>query len=155
MGILIDRTNAEDSRILDLVRLLDTELSEYDGDQHAFYDQFNQLHTIQYVVLLSGDDRPISCGALRLYDDFSMEIKRMYTLQDERRKGYAKRVLQELENWTSEMGYTRCLLETGSKQKEAVALYQNLGYKQIANYGPYKNVSNSICFEKKFLNGLR
>jgi putative acetyltransferase len=60
----------------------------------------------------------------------------------------ASKILKELENWAKELGYSRCVLETGLRQTSAVLLYQKLAYIQIPNYGQYIGVENSVCFEK-------
>ena len=31
---------------------------------------------------------------------------------------------------------------------EAIALYKKCGYQSIENYGPYKDLENSVCMEK-------
>ncbi len=56
--------------------------------------------------------------------------------------------LAELEKWAAELGYNKCVLETGKKQPEAIALYKRSGYKIIPNYGQYIGIENSVCFEK-------
>jgi putative acetyltransferase len=78
-----------------------------------------------------------------------MEVKRMYVLPAFRGRGIAMRILQELENWTAELGYHRCILETGKQQPEAIALYQKAGYTLIDNYGQYAGVYNSVCMQKE------
>ncbi len=50
--------------------------------------------------------------------------------------------------WASELGYTSCVLETGKRQPEAIALYTKNGYKIIPNYEQYEGVENSVCFRK-------
>ena len=45
------------------------------------------------------------------------------------------------------------LVETGDKQPEAIAMYQKLGYYDIAKYGEYINDPNSICMEKRLTDG--
>jgi putative acetyltransferase len=77
-----------------------------------------------------------------------MEIKRIYVTIEMRRNGVAVAVLNDLESWARELGYQRCVLETGDKMLEAIGLYKKCGYKIISNYGQYANVKNSICFEK-------
>jgi GNAT superfamily N-acetyltransferase len=77
-----------------------------------------------------------------------MEVKRMFTRPEWRGRGLAVKVLNELEVWAAEMGYTRCVLETGTRQPYAIALYRKAGYVQIPNYGQYEGVENSVCFEK-------
>ncbi len=54
----------------------------------------------------------------------------------------------ELEFWATEMSYEKCVLETGKRQPEAIALYAKNGYKVMRNYGQYAGIENSICFEK-------
>ncbi|KXK17393.1 MAG: N-acetyltransferase GCN5 [Candidatus Parvibacillus calidus] len=77
----------------------------------------------------------------------------MFVPLEKRGKGFASKVLQELENWSNELGYNRCILETGNKMSEAIGLYKKMGYKIIPNYGQYKNVESSICFEKLIYKG--
>jgi GNAT superfamily N-acetyltransferase len=56
--------------------------------------------------------------------------------------------LKALENWAREMSYSRCVLETGIRQPDAIALYKKNSYTLIPNYGQYIGVENSLCFEK-------
>ena len=64
------------------------------------------------------------------------------------RSGIATQILTELEKWATELSFKKCVLETGKKQPEAIALYIKNGYKIIPNYGQYEGVENSVCFEK-------
>jgi GNAT superfamily N-acetyltransferase len=54
----------------------------------------------------------------------------------------------ELENWAKELGYKKCILESGIRYIEAVKFYQKKGFQRIENYEQYKGKENSICFEK-------
>ena len=149
MMIKIIRTSSENKDFIDLVKLLDADLAERDGDDHAFYHQFNKIDVIKHVVVLYENEKPIGCGAIKEFDATAMEVKRMYTSPESRGKGVATKILSELEKWTKELSYDRCVLETGKRQPEAIQLYTKSGYKIVSNYGPYKGVSNSICFEKR------
>ena len=73
----------------------------------------------------------------------------MFVPESHRNKGIASEILQALEIWSKELGYKKCILETGKKQPEAIRLYEKNQYVIIPNYGPYENVENSICFEKE------
>jgi len=77
-----------------------------------------------------------------------MEVKRMFVLPEFRGKGIATKILVELENWAKELLYNKCVLETGKRQPDAIALYEKNGYLKIPNYGQYANMENSVCFEK-------
>ncbi len=146
--ITIKRTSSEDSVFINLVKLLDAELAIADGDQHVFYSQFNKIDKIKYVVLVYENEIPLGCGAIKEFGKDVMEIKRMFVSPDKRNKGFATRILIELENWASELSCTRCILETGKRQPDAIGLYKKNGYKPIPNYGQYAGVENSVCFEK-------
>ena len=147
--IILIRTNSDNKDFIELVKYLDAELAERDGDEYSFYAQFNKLDKIKHVVVAYENDKPIGCGALKEYNSNTVEIKRMYTLTESRGTGIATKVLTELEIWAKELLYKKCVLETGKRQPEAIALYQKKGYKHIPNYGQYTVVENSICFEKE------
>jgi GNAT superfamily N-acetyltransferase len=55
------------------------------------------------------------------------------------RRGLARVLLAAAENRALELGYRRLILETGSKQPEAVALYQAQGYEPHENVGHYRH----------------
>jgi len=94
------------------------------------------------------NENPVGCGAIKHYSDTTMEVKRMYVNPDFRGNRIAAKVLNELENWTIELDYERCILETGLKQPEAISLYERCGYTRIENYDQYKDVEESVCYEK-------
>jgi putative acetyltransferase len=142
------RTNAQDTDFIELVKQLDSELIIKDGDDHPFYNQFNQLDAIKHVVVVYEDKIPLGCGAMKPYNATTMEIKRMFTIPGSRGKGIASIVLSELEKWAAELSFKKCILETGIGLHDAIGLYQKNGYQLIPNYGPYSEVENSKCFEK-------
>lgn len=149
MSKKILRTDSTNNHFIELVKQLDKDLAIRDGDEHAFYHQFNKIDMWKNVVVLYEADVPLSCGAVKEIAPGTMEVKRMYTVPDARGKGLAAAVLAELEKWASELGCANCVLETGKKQPEAIALYQKCGYHIIPNYGQYAGIENSVCFEKK------
>lgn len=148
MTFSIKRTSSTDPNFVALVRLLDEELAIIDGDEHGFYSQYNKIDQINHVVLIYDETTAIACGAIKEYLTDAMEVKRMFTLPKYRGKGAASLLLKELEKWAAELGYAKCVLETGKRQKDAVALYLKNGYQITPNYGQYIGVENSICFEK-------
>lgn len=148
-NINLIRTNSDDADFQNLVRELDKDLSIRDGDEHSFYAQFNKIDSIKNVLVAYQNDQAVGCGAIKKWDDETMEIKRMYVPPQLRGKGIASQILKELETWSKESGYKKCILETGIKQPEAIALYQKNNYKIIPNYAQYEGVENSVCFEKE------
>lgn len=149
MTLSIKKTNSSDVDFIELVKLLDAELAIIDGDEHGFYAQYNKIDKINHVVLVYDGPVAIACGAIKEFSTTAMEVKRMFTLPNYRGKGAASVLLKELEIWAKELGYAECVLETGKRQEDAVALYLKNGYQIIHNYGQYIGIENSVCFEKK------
>ena len=71
------RTDSAHKDFIALVKLLDAELAELDGDEHVFYAQLNKTDKIKHVIVAYENDRPISCGAIREYSPTITEVKRM------------------------------------------------------------------------------
>lgn len=147
--MVLYKTDASNKDFRNLVAILDAELKITDGDEHEFYNQYNKLDEINHVIVAYEGSRPVGCGAIKKFDAITMEVKRMFVIGEDRGRGVATKVLKGLEQWTTDLGFQRCILETGTRQEEALALYKKNNYKIIANYGQYKEVSNSVCFEKK------
>lgn len=147
--ITIKRTTSDTEDFGKLVVELDAYLKVLDGDDHAFYAQFNKSSLLKNALICYDDDKAVGIGAYKEFEPKVAEIKRMYTLPEYRGKGIAKAILTELEAWAKEEGYTTSILETGYLQIDAIGLYQKLGYMVIENFGQYKGVENSVCMEKK------
>ncbi len=143
------RTNSENKNFQNLVLELDKDLAKKNGDTNDFFAQYNKTDLIKNVVVSLNDYLPVGCGAMKEFDNSTMEIKRMYVTIEMRGKGVAVAVLNDLESWAKELGYKKCVLETGDKMLEAIGLYKKSGYKIIKNYGQYENIESSICFEKE------
>ena len=146
--ITLKRTNSDDTDFKNLVVLLDQDLAIRDGEDHAFYNQFNKTDKIKHVIVFYENDTAVGCGAFREKDSDTVEIKRMFVHPDHRKKGFASSVLKELEIWAKEVGYAYTILETGKNQPEAINLYQKQDYTIIPNYPPYEAMDNSVCMKK-------
>lgn len=143
------RTDSGDKNFLRLVNELDQDLAIRDGSDRVFYNQFNRLDVIKHVIVAYENDIAAGCGAIKHFSGDTMEVKRMFTPLQFRSRGIASMVLNELEKWVLELGYSKCILETGKRQPEAIALYKKNGYKLIPNYGQYVGIENSVCYLKE------
>ncbi len=147
-ALVLKRTDSRNPDFMALVALLDADLAERDGEDNKFYAQYNGIDALKHAVVAYWDGNAIACGALKPFDLKAMEVKRMYVMPAFRGKAIATRILMELENWAQELHFEHCVLETGKRQPEAIALYQKNGYMIIPNYGPYQGIDNSVCFQK-------
>jgi len=142
------RTNSDHPDFRELVAQLDQGLAITDGSDHAFYSQFNKVDAIKQVVVAYQNEIPVACGAIKPFSETAVEVKRMFVNPDYRKQRIATQVLNELESWSAELGYTNCVLETGKRLPEAIALYQKSGYRITPNYGQYVDIDNSVCMIK-------
>lgn len=131
-----------------LVSLLNASLAITDGDLHEYYNQYNNTDTLDKVIVAYYQQDAIACGAYRCYDDYTVEIKRMYVVEHQRGKGVASSMLKVLEQSAVDMGFNSTILETGVWMHDAIALYRKNGYSQIPNYDQYAGMDSSVCFGK-------
>ena len=93
----------------------------------------------------------VGCGGLRpspTGDRGVAEIKRMYVAPAARGRGVSRALLVALEEAAADLGYRRVILETGTRQHEAMALYESAGYEPVENYGAYRHSQLSRCYAK-------
>jgi ribosomal protein S18 acetylase RimI-like enzyme len=100
-------------------------------------------------LILEQDGITVAGGALRRLGGGVGEIKRMWTDPRLRGRGYARRVLTELERAALRRGYHTLRLETGTLQPAAIGLYAASGYERIENYGTYSADPRCVSFEKR------
>ncbi|EIA07784.1 GNAT family N-acetyltransferase [Flavobacterium frigoris] len=146
--IQITRTSPDNVDFVTLIQDLDIDIEKRDGAEHPFFAQFNKTDSIKHAIVVYEDQRAIGCGAFKAYKDEVAEIKRMFVNPEDRGKGVASKILKELESWAREENFKSCILETGKKYPEAIALYKKNGYGIIANYGQYELIEDSVCFQK-------
>ncbi|MBN9312045.1 MAG: GNAT family N-acetyltransferase [Chryseobacterium sp. 39-10] len=147
MTKIFKRTNSSDLDFIELIKELDFYLALKDGEEHSYYAQFNKISELPHCIVMYEDDVPVGSGAIKQYDRETAEVKRMFVKPDYRGKGSGTEILQHLEQWAKELGYTHTILETGKRQTEAVRLYSKT-YEVIPNYAQYEGMEDSICFQK-------
>ena len=133
MEIQLQRTTSDHADFRKLIEALDEDLYQRNGEAQLKYRQYNHVDMIKHVVVIYADGRPVGCGAFKKYDTNTVEIKRMFVFPEMRGKQLAAKILQELEKWAIEEGYSKAVLETGHKQNEAIRLYTAAGYLQTDN----------------------
>ena len=101
------------------------------------------------------DDVPAVSGAWRRRGDVeafgttvTAEVKRMYVTRSARGRGLARAMLAHLEATAAQAGAEAMVLETGTAQPEAIALYESSGYTRIASFGHYQWSPSNRCFAK-------
>ena len=145
----------------DAIKLNDAVQAEYalrygdDGDETYLTPQDFLPPRGVYLIAYDESDRPVATGGWRSqerndegYSDGDAELKRMYVIEEVRGRGLARRILTALEEDARAAGRLRMVLETGTKQPEAIALYTSSGYTLCPKFGFYRFHKESRCFAK-------
>jgi putative acetyltransferase len=143
------RTTSENTNFRKMVNALDEDLIRRNGDTQKLYHQYNKIDHINHAIVVYVDENPVGCGCFKRFDDETVEMKRMFVLPEMRGKQLAAQMLQELETWAVEEGFTKAVLETGRRQVKAIRLYTRSGYLLTDNYGQYIGMEDSICYRKE------
>ncbi|MFE0509669.1 GNAT family N-acetyltransferase [Streptomyces sp. NPDC058964] len=108
-----------------------------------------------YLIAYDEDGHPVATGGWRSQEENGegnengdAELKRMFVVERMRGRGLARRMLTALEDDAREAGRARMVLETGTKQPEAIALYTSSGYEPCVKFGYYRHYESSRCYAK-------
>lgn len=95
-----------------------------------------------------------ACGGWRAqesgpeFTEGDAELKRMYVVPAARGRGLSRILLADLERRAVQAGRRRLVLETGTRQPEAIGLYSSSGYTEIPRFGMHRCSPRSRCFGK-------
>jgi len=149
MSIAAEPFDSADARRL--IAALNAGLAELYAPEQRFGPNLKAQHLEdgRGVFLVARDaGRAVGCGAIRLLDSTTAEVKRMYVEPDRRGTGVGRAVLAGLEAAAFQLGARRLVLETGVHQEAAIALYLRAGFTQMDCWGEYTTSPASVCYEK-------
>ncbi len=151
--VTVTRAELTASESLVLIAALDAELAAMypePGANHFQLDPEQVLGSRGAFLIVRRGAAPVGCGALRLIDDETGELKRMYVAPAERGLGLGRRLVAALEAEARARGAHRLVLETGIRQHAALALYERCGFVRIPLYGEYlSSPDTSVCLGKE------
>ncbi len=151
MGLAITAEPFDSDDARRLIAGLDAGLAELYPPEERFGPNLKPEHLEDgrgtFLIARDGD-RAVGCGAIRVLDPTTAEVKRMFVEPDQRGQGVGKAVLMSLEAAAKNMGVRRLALETGVHQHAAIALYRRAGFTEVDCWGEYLSSPSSICFEK-------
>jgi len=134
---------------LGLIAELDAELNEYYPGEPANGVDAEGFGAAGGCFLIARcGTATVGCGAFRALGSDTVEVKRLYVRAGLRGRGIAGALLAALEKEARRRGYSRAILETGTRQPGAIALCRRRGYGPVPCFGPYVGNPFSVCFAK-------
>jgi GNAT superfamily N-acetyltransferase len=150
VSLVVEPARLDDPAALELIELVQGEyVLRYGGRDQAPIDVAEFLPPKGLFLLARLDGVPAGCGGWRALGDGRAEIKRMFTASAYRNRGLARAVLAELERTAAAAGIEQIVLETGTVQPEAIALYESSGYRPVEGFGFYAGRPLSRSFAKR------
>ncbi len=143
MGGLVEATAAAQIAV---VRELFVEYARQVDEPCCFTNFDRELAALPGDYRLFLADEAAGCVAVRLLDRRSAEMKRLYVRGAHRGKGLGRALAERAIAAAREAGCARIVLDTLPKMRQAQALYQALGFREIP---PYLAVPTpgAVCFE--------
>ena len=87
-----------------------------------------------FLVVRRPDGTAVGCGAVKLLDPQTAEVKRMWLHASTRGQGAGRLLLEALERAARDLGATRGCLDTNGQLASAVALYRRSGWQEVEPY---------------------
>lgn len=121
----------------------------YGGPDEAVVDPAEFVPPVGLFLVAEVDGVPAGCGAWRVHRRGVAEVKRVYVAPEFRRQGLAQLLMRALEDSAAAAGCRAVVLNSGSRQPEALALYAALGYTSAPGYGVYADAPGAVFLGKR------
>ena len=124
-------SDEKDERFLKLVDELDAGYYERIGDELSKYDSYNEFKNPHVVILALDNDTAVACASYRVFDNDSVEFKRVFVKKEYRKRGIAYNLIVQLEKSVIERNFRYSYIVTGKNNHAAIGLYSCLHEKGI------------------------
>ena len=147
-SITPERPDTPDARAL--ISELEAELTPlYPSESCHGYAVEKLIAQAVAFFVIRHDGRPAGCGGIQLFGVEYGELKRMYVRPQFRGLGLAKAMVDHLAEYARRHGVDLLRLETGIHQRDAIGLYERMGFRGIPPFGDYKDDPLSRFYEKR------
>ena len=143
-------SDEKDERFLKLVDELDAGYYERIGDELSKYDSYNEFKNPHVVILALDNDTAVACASYRVFDNDSVEFKRVFVKKEYRKRGIAYNLIVQLEKSVMERNFRYSYIVTGKNNHAAIGLYKKLNYELIDNFGQFGDDDRVVCMRKEF-----
>lgn len=143
-------TDEKDERFIKLVEELDQGYYERIGEELSKYDDYNEFTKPHVVLLAVISNEAVACASYRVFDEDTVEFKRVYVKKEFRKKGIAYYLIKQLEKRVTDDNFKYSIIVTGANNNPAIRLYEKLDYHRIDSFGQFVEDESVICMKKEF-----
>ncbi len=101
------------------------------------------------IILAHINDEPVGVVALRQMGENAGEIKRLFVKPETRGLGLGRKLVNAVIRESEKIGYEELYLDTLASMKEAIALYEGLGFMKTSAY--YDNPLPDVVYFRRVL----
>jgi putative acetyltransferase len=150
MSVMITEERPDSEAAMDLIAELEAHLSQiYPSESRHGFSVEKLLREGVAFFVMRRDGVVAGCGGVQLFGSEYGEVKRMYVRPALRGLGLGKLMLEHLANYARQQAVGCLRLETGVHQREAIGLYERMGFERIGPFGAYRDDPLSRFYEKQ------
>jgi ribosomal-protein-alanine N-acetyltransferase len=119
-----------------------------------FKEEFKGVPNSRYFLVATNDEDQIVgyAAVLVVAPGVEADVLTVAVLPDYTRKGIATHFMAEIETWSISKGAPAMMLEVGTENASAIALYEKLGYENISTRKGYYGAGLDAFVMRKELN---
>lgn len=121
-------------------------IQNYDEELNHLEKKYGLPHGRLYIASINNE--VVGCIALKNFDDFTCEMKRLYVKREYRGQKIASQLVDKIIDDAKIIGYKAILLDTLPFLQSAINLYKQKGFYEIPAYNN-SPMSNSIFIKLK------
>ncbi|MCK5449339.1 GNAT family N-acetyltransferase [Candidatus Pacearchaeota archaeon] len=131
-------TKGDKKEIIPMISGILKEIFNGDPAEFKILREFNVTKNyIHYIVIIIGE-KIVGIGALKKLTGKKVRIKRLYVMEDYRRRGIAQKILDELIQFAKEQNFKEILFKTYPIMENARKFHKRNGFVETKNKDPYQ-----------------
>ncbi|MFH1238139.1 MAG: GNAT family N-acetyltransferase [archaeon] len=131
-------TKEDKKEIIQMVSEILKEMFNGDPEEFKILKEFNVTKNYIYYLVVVIGNKIVGIGALKKLTKKKVKIKRLYIMEDYRRKGIAQKILDQLIQFAKEQKFKQILFNTYPIMENARKFHKRNGFTEIMNNDPYQ-----------------
>ena len=131
-------TKENKEEVIKMVSEILREIFNGNPKEFKILKELNTTKDYIYYLVAVIDKKIVGIGALKKVDDKKVRIKRMYVMEDYRRRGIAQKILDQLIQFATKQNFKQILFNTYPLMENARQFHKRNGFVEIISNDPYQ-----------------